>query len=670
MSKNNIECNTRQTTYSHIVLTGNAYEVGYQLGEYCKKRSNLLKQMSSPFYGRAKCSQTKLLKVQKLFDQYCPGLLDEIRGFADSTHVTFTDIMMFYSYETIHDVHCSHFAVGTEGKEKLIMGRSYEFVWGEDPLLIETHISGHAASIGFAAQLFGRIDGMNEYGVCVTTAGGNVSKKLTMQGFVFILSVRAILERCRTVEEAIQLLMELPNADARSYIISDTTGKAVLVECIGDKKSYQILSKETDKRYVCEANHFTLPNMEECNANIAMHSRQCYDIMHETIRNHIDSFTVNTAKELLSKPIPHGCCCPSYIEGFGTMWSVIFLPIKKTALICFGSPQYGQWKEFTISEQNKDTDYTVELINEVNTPTFWSMADSDLINDLTTMLSKEKEITAIILDYGYQTDEYFIDHGIPLTVVVTSTKKYRTNYCIDFHGITVFLHVIDVEELKNKNNMVISSFETGYQGVLLYSKNDSFDTYYQKSFCYHKLNQQILLMQYGQKAIELLDCTKTTLQYYVDYTQGYLLLMKLIDLLALIEVNLHDEIPVRATLLQAMTYEPEFFKKICTDIIYDQVDDQTILEVFDTVSKHLFLHANKIFAPVFDYLNKQQCYVGVSEVDQDLKDTYRIEHSLQNVLEWLTINGMIYRGTKTIQLTYGSKYNMEEVAYYYDGGEQ
>ncbi|MFD1906382.1 carcinine hydrolase/isopenicillin-N N-acyltransferase family protein [Paenibacillus rhizoplanae] len=63
------------------------------------------------------------------------------------------------------------------------------FGWEDEPynqlLLSTTRVKGKPAHTGFALQLFGRYDGMNEAGLTVTTTSGRIRPEMTGEGFVF-----------------------------------------------------------------------------------------------------------------------------------------------------------------------------------------------------------------------------------------------------------------------------------------------------------------------------------------------------------------------------------------------------------------------------------------------------------------------------------------------------
>src|SRR5512136_212286 len=69
---------TFQVQYQHIILRGSSYEAGLLQGKSLKQTGRRLISFEPP-----EPEQTAH-HMRQLFDEYCPGLTDEIQGLADS----------------------------------------------------------------------------------------------------------------------------------------------------------------------------------------------------------------------------------------------------------------------------------------------------------------------------------------------------------------------------------------------------------------------------------------------------------------------------------------------------------------------------------------------------------------------------------------------------------
>src|SRR4029450_9397050 len=85
-----------------------------------------------------------------------------------------------------------------------------------------------SASLGFCDRFTGRLDGMNEHGLCVGLH--QVSQRTWRPGLVCILIVRMVLDQCATTREALALLPPTPPGLSFNYSLIDAAGSAAVVE--------------------------------------------------------------------------------------------------------------------------------------------------------------------------------------------------------------------------------------------------------------------------------------------------------------------------------------------------------------------------------------------------------------------------------------------------------
>ncbi len=230
--------------YKHCVVEGTPYEAGRQLGEIFKQDKEMIQFMSEPFNGE-KLTEQQLSKVYRLFEELSPGLNEEMKGFADAVNVNSKDVVYYFVYLQNASCTCSHISLTPQVTDNghSFLGRNYDFGWYDKPMLIETHIIGQYKQIGFGCQIFGRFDGINEHGLCVTTSAGVINPDYNEEGFVFPFIVRSILNRCQTVEEAVEYIDTLKIADYRNFMISDRFGDSVLIETAASKKQPNLKGK-------------------------------------------------------------------------------------------------------------------------------------------------------------------------------------------------------------------------------------------------------------------------------------------------------------------------------------------------------------------------------------------------------------------------------------------
>ena len=370
----------KTSIYRHIVTEGTHYEVGRALGAHFKQDAAMLDFLSSPFMGSPELLPAAADKAMMNFEKYCPGLNQEIQGFADETGIQAEKIVFYYSYLQPSGF-CSQAALrtGIGDSSRTYQMRTYDFGWEDAPynqlLLSTTRVKGKAAHIGFALQLFGRYDGMNEEGLSITTTSGRIRPDMSGEGFVFPGAVRAVLDGCATAREAVSLLRSMPIFDYRNFLVSDRHGSMALIEVAGTHKEINYLdaAKADPRQLMVSANHYTLPSMQRHNLQLMHNSRARYELMQASLSQESETQdTLAVMKQLMGQSLPHGISCHHYSEGFGTMWSMICDNAAREAHICFGTPEINPWRTFGFGGPPGISEYQASLPDEPSSPEFWS----------------------------------------------------------------------------------------------------------------------------------------------------------------------------------------------------------------------------------------------------------------------------------------------------------
>lgn len=346
----------QQVFFQHVVLEGSPYEIGKTQGEAIKRYAGFVDFLRS---GAGKLSPGQFRKISEQMDHYCPGIRDEIRGMADAIGVAEQDLI-YYSFTHLHKGKCSHFAVLPSRTEegRMLVGRSYEFgLKTEDLRLCTMRVNDKYAFIGSSLIFFGFTEGMNEHGLVMTMSAGGWPVGATPEmrppiddGFQFWFVVRSVLERCKTVEEAVALIMEIPTCGNPNFIVADRSGSAALIEVFGRNKAIKRINPQNEEGFLCSTNHFTLPEMQPFRDPVWINSQARYDAITKCL-NGSQKVTRKAVKMLLSSEYPQGLACHYYDEGFGTLRSMIFDPLGAEIEMCFGSPVGGSWQRIDFNTQ-------------------------------------------------------------------------------------------------------------------------------------------------------------------------------------------------------------------------------------------------------------------------------------------------------------------------------
>ena len=344
--------------YRHCIAEGTHYEIGFALGNLLDSDNQQIESLVTPLFGGEPLTKNQVEDTAAIFEKYCPGINDEIKGFSDAVNVTYRDMVIYSSYLTFIGG-CSHFVAcqRSSAQRKIYHARNYDYNFDEYPTLITTRPIGKNFSTGFSCKVFGRFDGMNNKGLCVTTSAADVNHTKDLgNGFIFPIVVRAMLEQCSSVYEAKEMLNEMPYAEYRNFILSDKEGVAVLVECSPENKSLKFIDHE--EGYLCSANHFIL---DQCSIIKPVKHSCVRQALMERVLSQKDGISFEGIKTLLSEQYPMGLTLPYYNSGMGTLWSIIYDSSTMSQYVCFGSPNKGAWHLVNSNDKPGCTEMIVSL---------------------------------------------------------------------------------------------------------------------------------------------------------------------------------------------------------------------------------------------------------------------------------------------------------------------
>ncbi|TCO77921.1 C45 family autoproteolytic acyltransferase/hydolase [Marinisporobacter balticus] len=359
----------------YIYIEGTNYEVGEILGNLCCDIP-MLKERSK--FSEGVFTREEEKQMFQMFDKFCPGINEEILGFAEATKIPQGQVI--YYLMTYLKPGCSQMAVLPSKTENghILMARNYEFSDEMEELIIcSTRIKGRYAHIGSSIMQFGRGDGMNEHGLAVsqTSAGmpvGNFqfARKPAILGLQFWAVIRSILENCKNVNEAIELAKEIPIAYNINMLVADKHGNAALIESFNGEKAIRKIDANTDEKFICSTNHIHLPELKHYEPKSMKNSISRYELIHDTM-NSKNKIGAKDLKKLLSSKYPEGLCCHFYDEFFGTLRGMIFDLNEGTIEVCFGSTALNEWHMFRMNEIANKTEYIAKIEKEKSPSSFW-----------------------------------------------------------------------------------------------------------------------------------------------------------------------------------------------------------------------------------------------------------------------------------------------------------
>ncbi|WP_349409322.1 C45 family peptidase [Pseudalkalibacillus sp. SCS-8] len=232
-----------------LELRGSTYEIGRQQGEQLnRKHMRWMEDMLT--------EEIDVNEATAVFKAFAPHLLEEMEGLADALELPIEKAMRYFSgygLPKLETMGCSSVVT----KEYIV--RNYDLspiIY--DHQLVFSQPEEAFASVGYSLHQLGRHESVNEHGVAIALHFVNNAHQVT--GLISTTITRMMADMCKTTDDCIQLLKELPHACSYNYSIGDSSGHHVVVEASPTK--VEVRSAETP---ISCTNHFQAPHMNEFN---------------------------------------------------------------------------------------------------------------------------------------------------------------------------------------------------------------------------------------------------------------------------------------------------------------------------------------------------------------------------------------------------------------------
>ncbi|MUV38871.1 hypothetical protein JNUCC1_02742 [Lentibacillus sp. JNUCC-1] len=224
-----------------IQVRDTSFNIGLKFGQYIHHKP-LLKVLDS-----ATRPEIDYKSYHSIFSGLAPHLLDELEGLAYGLNVPTekaTALFSGYDLPKTEAMGCS--AIVT--KDYYV--RNYDF----SPVLYDGIFSlvqpeEAFATAGYNLQVLGRHDGINQAGLALGLHF--VSNHGYSKGISPWTAIRMVLDTCSTVDQAIQLLKEIPHAACYNFSLGDRNGHIAVVEAGPEK----VMVRSGEAALSC-VNHF------------------------------------------------------------------------------------------------------------------------------------------------------------------------------------------------------------------------------------------------------------------------------------------------------------------------------------------------------------------------------------------------------------------------------
>lgn len=324
----------------HGRFRGSHYEAGRRFGAALRKNGRIISHQ--PTFSITEERSRFAKQCIPVYQIYYPEILEEIRGIAEGQETAAEDMLIFLlsMYCFPFGNHCTCIAI-SDGAH-ILFGRNSDFLVELEKLYMNClyDLEGAYAFNGNTTAFVEMEDGVNEYGLA---AGLTFVPAAEIQpGLQAGMLVRLLLEKCKTTEEAVRMLQNIPIASAQTITLADAAGKIAVVEC--DCRRICRIDPGKGEDFVVATNQFhsaemtgrAIPNAD------GWRSQERYETAGRALAG--NPFSMELLADILSGK--HGFLCQyDRKTGADTVWSVLYDLKRKAVYRAEGNPSRRKYRE-------------------------------------------------------------------------------------------------------------------------------------------------------------------------------------------------------------------------------------------------------------------------------------------------------------------------------------
>jgi uncharacterized protein len=296
-----------------------------------------------------------------------------------------------------------------------------------------------------------------------------------------------------------------------------------------------------------------------------------------------------------------------------------------------------------------------------------SKAHEEALQAFVEKVQRDSTVVAVILFGSLAYDDVWEKSDIDIMVITDEEKAASKGYSLLEGDINIHAEVRRRSEFKKVEAELGGGFMQSIliRSTLLFSRDDSIRAFYENVQHIGRRDRDLQLLRAAASVLPSLTKAEKWLAVKGDVEYSFLWIMNTINGLATIEVLLHDEVPGREVMAQALRRNQSFFRAVYSDFIQQPKDAARVQAVLDLINGYLDRHLYTVFRPILDYLHEAGGVRTASELNEHFAQQAQIKF-LSPAYEWLADKGVIRHVPSPLQLTVKSKVKVNEAAYEYD----
>ncbi|MBO0780768.1 MAG: nucleotidyltransferase domain-containing protein [Ktedonobacteraceae bacterium] len=286
-------------------------------------------------------------------------------------------------------------------------------------------------------------------------------------------------------------------------------------------------------------------------------------------------------------------------------------------------------------------------------------------------VQQDRYIVAAILFGSLAYDDVWEKSDVDILLVSRDDRAAERSYSLVENNINFHVNIGPRGKFKEQIERALQgSFMHSVmaRSTLLFSTDETIQEYYQHVHHVGSRDREMQMLNAAARVLPVLTKAEKWLVVKRDPIYSFHWFIFLIDSLATIEVLWHADVPGREVIQQALSYNPDFFKPLYTDLIQRPKDTETMREAIQMVHNYLDERRDVLFKPILRYLTAAGSVRSASEIEEHLRQRTGNGY-LALACEWLADKGILRKVSSPLRLTEKSRVTLDEAAYYYDGGD-
>jgi hypothetical protein len=281
-------------------------------------------------------------------------------------------------------------------------------------------------------------------------------------------------------------------------------------------------------------------------------------------------------------------------------------------------------------------------------------------------VKQDRSILAALLCGSLSHDTVWAKSDIDLVLITIDDRKVeKSDLALYADGVNVHAFLMPRAEFrKSAEGAIRNSFFHSLlaKGRLLYTHDETVASLCERLQEIGERDTQLQLFRAATHALPFIYKAHKWLLTRGDLDYTALWILYAATPLARIEVIAARLIADREVIPQAMRLNPDFFRKIYTEMLNAKKTRKNVEAALGAIDGYMAERAGNLFRPVLDYLREIREARSATEIEAWFKRNFDIE-GVTTACEYLSDQGLIGKVSTPVQLTRRSNVMVEELAF-------